>query len=110
MLVWCHFKANLQWYLTIYPKGNDQLKEGEGAIYLHLKETKTIEKKEISSITIRYLFSNINLEETSISHNENAFDGDDDYGYGFAYTQKDYSPTIVNDRQIFKILIAMKKL
>ncbi|KAL9641487.1 hypothetical protein ABK040_013412 [Willaertia magna] len=106
-----NFKVfDLQWYLNIYPKGDDESKENECAIYLHLHSTKISKKKHISSIKIKYLISNSNFNDTSILNTENEFN-DTETGYGSgSFKQKDYFPTITNDKQIFDILITMQKL
>ncbi|KAL9657530.1 hypothetical protein ABK040_000958 [Willaertia magna] len=95
---------NLKWCLQFYPKGhNDFSKEGECAIYLYLNS------KQSKAIKIKYLISNINLEDTSIREYVQKFTNVAN-GYGNAgFKQTDYISFIENDKQIFNVLVAMKR-
>ncbi|KAL9657183.1 hypothetical protein ABK040_011405 [Willaertia magna] len=101
----------LKWKICIFPKGDNDSKENECAIILHLKslqyKNENEEEKEISSIKIKYLIDSINLND-----NDNyKCDFTEIIGYGsYNFKQFNFIPIIKNDKQIFSVVIGMKKL
>ncbi|KAL9657195.1 hypothetical protein ABK040_011417 [Willaertia magna] len=101
----------LKWKICIYPKGNSNSKENKCAIYLHLKslqyKNENEEEKEISSIKIKYSINNINLNNNkNYEFNFTKIEGRGNYGF----KQSNFIPIIKNDKQIFSVVIGMKKL
>ncbi|KAL9649329.1 hypothetical protein ABK040_014631 [Willaertia magna] len=101
----------LKWNIKIYPKGDYRSKENECGIFLCLNslqyKNENEEEKEISSIKIKYLIDSINLNENiNIEYNFTKITG---YG-GYNFKQSNFIPIIKNDKQIFSVVIGMKKL
>ncbi|KAL9657185.1 hypothetical protein ABK040_011407 [Willaertia magna] len=101
----------LKWRIRIYPKGDNDSKEDECAIILYLKslqyKNENEEEKEISSIKMKCLIDSINLND-----NDNyKCDFTEIIGYGSCgFKQSNFIPIIKNDKQIFSVVIGMKKL
>ncbi|KAL9649338.1 hypothetical protein ABK040_014640 [Willaertia magna] len=101
----------LKWKICIFPKGNSKSKENKCAIYLWLNslqyKNENEEEKEISSIKIKYLIDSINLNENINIE----YDFINMIGYGYCnFKQLNFIPIIKNDKQIFSVVIGMKKL
>ncbi|KAL9649332.1 hypothetical protein ABK040_014634 [Willaertia magna] len=101
----------LKWKILFYPKGNSKSNEDECGIYLRLKslqyKIENEEEKEISSIKIKYSIDSINLNDNR--NGERNFT--EIYGYGnYDFKQSNFIPIIKNDKQIFSVVIGMKKL
>ncbi|KAL9649333.1 hypothetical protein ABK040_014635 [Willaertia magna] len=101
----------LKWKIKIYPKGNSKSKEAECSIYLHLNslqyKNENEEEKEISSIKIKCLIDNTNLNDNR--NYESIFTKIEGRGYS-TFKQSNFIPIIKNDKQIFSVVIGMKKL
>ncbi|KAL9649331.1 hypothetical protein ABK040_014633 [Willaertia magna] len=101
----------LKWEIQFNPKGNSKSKENECGIFLHLislqYKNENEEEKEISSIKIKYLIDSINLNDNgNFEYNFTEI-----IGHGsWAFKQLNFIPIIKNDKQIFSIVIGMKKL
>ncbi|KAL9658255.1 hypothetical protein ABK040_012514 [Willaertia magna] len=104
----CDFKAfDFTWFLSLFPKGDEYSKKNECAIYLSVK---CASKKGNKKMKVEHLISNIHLDESSIDIQENEFDNEN-VGYGGSnFKQKDYCPIVLKDKQIFHILVVIKKL
>ncbi|KAL9657176.1 hypothetical protein ABK040_011398 [Willaertia magna] len=101
----------LKWKIEIDPKGDDDSKENECAIYLRLNslqyKNENEEEKEISSIKIKYSIDSINLNDNrNFEYNFTKITGYGNYGF----KQSNFIPIIKNDKQIFSVVIGMKKL
>ncbi|KAL9657193.1 hypothetical protein ABK040_011415 [Willaertia magna] len=99
----------LKWKMCIFPKGDDDSEENECGIYLHLNslQYENEEEKEISSIKIKYLIDSINLNDNG--NGEYNFTKLEGYG-SYSFKQSNFIPIIKNDKQIFSVVIGMKKL
>ncbi|KAL9644702.1 hypothetical protein ABK040_012356 [Willaertia magna] len=105
------FKAfGLKWKLSFYPKGNDDSNEDECAIFLSLENleyNRGEETKEISSVEIDCIICSVNLsDELEFNHNFNDTEGQG----GVAFMEKEFTPIIKDDKQIFSVVVGMKKL
>ncbi|KAL9657180.1 hypothetical protein ABK040_011402 [Willaertia magna] len=97
--------------MQIFPKGESRSNEDECAIFLCLTslqyKNENEEEKEISSIKIKYLIDSINLNDNrNIEYNFTEITG---YGY-CNFKQSNFIPIIKNDKQIFSVVIGIKKL
>ncbi|KAL9649326.1 hypothetical protein ABK040_014628 [Willaertia magna] len=101
----------LKWKIEIYPKGSSKSKENECGIFLHLNslqyKNENEEEKEISSIKMKCLIDSINLNDND--NYEVNFTKIGGYGYS-TFKQSNFIPIIKNDKQIFSVVIGMKKL
>ncbi|KAL9649336.1 hypothetical protein ABK040_014638 [Willaertia magna] len=101
----------LKWNINIYPKGDSRSNENECGIFLCLNslqyKNENEEEKEISSIKIKYLIDSINLNDNrNIEKDFTKIEGWGNPGF----KQFNFIPIIKNDKQIFSIVIGMKKL
>ncbi|KAL9646355.1 hypothetical protein ABK040_014507 [Willaertia magna] len=101
----------LKWKICIYPKGDDDSEENECGIYLELNslqyKNENEEEKEISSIKIKCSIDSINLNDNfNYEYNFTKING---YG-NWTFKQSNFIPIIKNDKQIFSIVIGIKKL
>ncbi|KAL9657184.1 hypothetical protein ABK040_011406 [Willaertia magna] len=101
----------LKWRICICPKGTSKSNENECAIYLRLNslqyKNENEEEKEISSIKIKYLIDSINLNNNrNFEYNFTKIEGWGNPGF----KQFNFIPIIKNDKQIFSVVIGMKKL
>ncbi|KAL9657177.1 hypothetical protein ABK040_011399 [Willaertia magna] len=101
----------LKWEICIFPKGTSKSNENECGIYLELNslqcKNENEEEKEISSIKIEYLIDSINLNN-NVDFERN-FTGIGGWG-SYNFKQCNFIPIIKNDKQIFSVVIGMKKL
>ncbi|KAL9657188.1 hypothetical protein ABK040_011410 [Willaertia magna] len=101
----------LKWKIRIYPKGNSRSNENDCAIGLHLislqYKNENEEEKEISSIEIKYSIDSINLNDNI--NDERNFTKIGGWGNP-GFKQSNFIPIIKNDKQIFSVVIGMKKL
>ncbi|KAL9649334.1 hypothetical protein ABK040_014636 [Willaertia magna] len=101
----------LKWKIQFNAKGDYRSKENECAIFLCLKslqyKIENEEEKEISSIKIKYLIDSINLNDNR--NDESIFTEITGYGSSH-FKQSNFIPIIKNDKQIFSVVIGIKKL
>ncbi|KAL9657198.1 hypothetical protein ABK040_011420 [Willaertia magna] len=93
----------LKWKINIYPNGNYFSKENECAIFLWLNSL----QNEISSIKIKFSIDSITLNDNNnyeCNFTKLQGRGNPDF------KQSNFIPIIKNDKQIFSIVIGMKKL
>ncbi|KAL9650355.1 hypothetical protein ABK040_016422, partial [Willaertia magna] len=99
----------LNWKISIFPKGSRKSKENECTILLYLNslQYQNEEEKEIFSIKIDFLIDSINLND----NRKNEYNFIKVMGKGNAsFKQSNFIPIIKNDKQIFSVVIGMKKL
>ncbi|KAL9650729.1 hypothetical protein ABK040_001783 [Willaertia magna] len=97
----------LKWKMEINPKGDNDSKEDECAIWLHLTSLQCEKEKEIFAIRVKYCIDNTNLSDNKNYTTEYT----KIEGKGCpSFKQHDFIPIIRNDKQTFNVVIGMKNL